>query len=91
MEMVFVARMIRNKSCIIYAFFDYFFQKSFFTRNYCYDKFDYPGSIVYLSCLSYILEMYLSYMLSNCNSLNEIPVAILKFLHLLIRVLVEGE
>ena len=34
MKMVFVARMIRHKLCMIYAFFDFFVQKSFFTKNY---------------------------------------------------------
>ena len=34
MKIVFVASITRNKLCIIYAFFEYFFQKSFFTENY---------------------------------------------------------
>ena len=34
MKMVFVTSIIRNELCIIYAFFHYFFQKSFFTKNY---------------------------------------------------------
>ena len=34
MKMLFVATLIRNKLCIIDAFFDYFFHKSFFTENY---------------------------------------------------------
>ena len=51
-EMVFVARIIRHKICMIYAFFCskiVFDQKLF---SYCWDEFDYPGSIVYLSCLT---------------------------------------
>ena len=32
--MVFVARIIRHKLCMIYAFFDFFVQKSFLTKNY---------------------------------------------------------
>ena len=33
MNIVFVARIIRHKLCIIYAFFDFFVQKSFLTKN----------------------------------------------------------
>ena len=46
--MVFVASIVRNKLCIIYAFFDYFFSKIIFYRKLfpdCYDKFDYLGSL----------------------------------------------
>ena len=51
MKMVFVAIMISNTLCIIYAFFDYFFQKSFFTENY----FQIAGPFYTLPCLvSYI-------------------------------------
>ena len=32
--MVFVARIIRHKLCMIYAFFDVFVQKSFLTKDY---------------------------------------------------------
>ena len=31
---VFVARIIRNRLCIVYGFFYYFFQKSLFAENY---------------------------------------------------------
>ena len=34
MKMVFVARIIRHKLCMIYAFFDIFVPKSFLTKNY---------------------------------------------------------
>ena len=34
MKMVFVARIIRHKLCMIYAFFDFFVQKSSLTKNY---------------------------------------------------------
>ena len=34
MKMVFVASIIRRKLCIIYAWFYYFLQTSFFTKNY---------------------------------------------------------
>ena len=34
LKMVFVARIIRHKLCMIYAFFDYFFQKTFLTKSY---------------------------------------------------------
>ena len=34
MKMVFVARIIRHKLCMIYTFFDFFVQKSFLTKNY---------------------------------------------------------
>ena len=53
LKMVFVARIIRHKLCIIYAFFDFFCSKIIFDQklfSYCLEKFDYPGSIVYLSC-----------------------------------------
>ena len=43
MKMVFVARIVRLKLCMIYAFF---FQK---LVSDCCDKFDYPGCIDYLS------------------------------------------
>ena len=51
---MFVASIIRNRLCIIYEVFYHFFQKSLFTKNYFLisDKFNYPGSIVYLSCCS---------------------------------------
>ena len=87
MKMVFVARIIRHKLYMIYAFFDFLCSKIILTKNYfhtaeinlttrgplytclvlffcskiifdqklfsyCWDKFDYPGSIVYLSCLT---------------------------------------
>ena len=50
MEMVFVTIIIRHKLCMIYAFLNFFVQKSF---SYCWDKFDYLGSIVCLSCYWY--------------------------------------
>ena len=34
LKMVFVARIIRHKLCMIFAFFDFFVQKSFLTKNY---------------------------------------------------------
>ena len=34
MKMVFVARIIRHKLCMIYAFLDFFVQKSFLTKNF---------------------------------------------------------
>ena len=34
MKMVFVARIIRHKLCMIYAYFDFLVQKSFLTKNY---------------------------------------------------------
>ena len=34
MKIVFVACIIRNSLCIIYGFFNHFFQKSLFTENY---------------------------------------------------------
>ena len=52
MKIAFVARTIRHKSCMIYAFVYFFVQKSFLDHrlfSYCWDKFDYPGSIVYFS------------------------------------------
>ena len=55
MKMVFVARMIRHKSCIFYAYFYFFCSKSIFDQklfSYCCNKFDYTGSIIYLSCCS---------------------------------------
>ena len=33
-KMVFVTSIIRHKLCIIYAFFDFFFQRLFLTKNY---------------------------------------------------------
>ena len=56
MKMVFVARMIRHKLCMIYAFFYFLCSKIIFDEkliSYCWDKFDYPWSIVYLSCSSW--------------------------------------
>ena len=34
MKMVFVASIIRHKLCVIYAFFEFFAEKSFPTKNY---------------------------------------------------------
>ena len=34
MKIVFVASIIRNRLCIIYVFFDYFFEKSLFAENH---------------------------------------------------------
>ena len=52
MKMVFVARIIRHELCMIYAFFcsKIIFDQKLFSN--CWDKLDYPGSIVYLSCLA---------------------------------------
>ena len=53
MKMVFVASIIRYKLCMMYAFLWFFCSKIIFDQklfSYCCDKFDYPGSIVYLSC-----------------------------------------
>ena len=46
MKMVFVARMIRHRICMIHAFFDFFCSKIIFDQqlfSYCRDKSDYPG------------------------------------------------
>ena len=52
-KMMFVTSIIRHKLWIIYAFLDFFVQKSFFDQKlfsyYC-NKFDYPGFIVCFSC-----------------------------------------
>ena len=59
-KMVFVASIIRQKLCMIYAFFDFFFAHKLF--SYCWDKFYHPGSIAYLSCFTsgaIIPKMYL--------------------------------
>ena len=53
MKMVFVIRIIRHKLCMIYAFFLFFCSKIIFDQklfSYCWDEFNYPGSIVFLSC-----------------------------------------
>ena len=44
---------------MIYAFFDFFCSKIVFDQkvSYCWDKFDYPGSIVYLSCFGLDLPL----------------------------------
>ena len=46
---------------MIYAFFlSFFVQKSFFTNffsSFCWDKLDYPGSIVYLSCFPWSFSL----------------------------------
>ena len=34
LKMVFVARIIRHELCMIYAFFDFYVQKSLLTKNY---------------------------------------------------------
>ena len=49
LKMVFVARIIRHKLCMIYAFLELFCSKKFWPKlfSYCWDKFDYTGSIVY--------------------------------------------
>ena len=47
--MVFVARIIRHDLCIFwFVLFKNHFDQDLFP--YCWHKFDYPGSIVYLSC-----------------------------------------
>ena len=48
LKMAFVARIIRHKLWLIYAFFDFFLLKNYFLTADI--NFDYPGSIVYLSC-----------------------------------------
>ena len=68
MKMVFMARIIRHKLCMIYAFFDFFCSKLIFDQkvfSYCWDKFDYPGSIVYLSCFNLLFGMKLRYHIST--------------------------
>ena len=45
---------------MIYVYFDFFSSKIIFDKNLfsdCCDKFDYPGSIVYLSCYAWLVEM----------------------------------
>ena len=34
LKMVFVARIVMHKLCMVYAFFDFFVQKLFLTKNY---------------------------------------------------------
>ena len=48
---MFVARIVRHKLCMIYAYFDFFVQKSFLTKNYFLTaEINWtPGAIVYLS------------------------------------------
>ena len=56
MKIVFVARMIRHKWCMIHAFIDFFFSEIIFDQKlfpYCWYKVDYQGFIVYLSCSYY--------------------------------------
>ena len=61
--MVFVASIISHKLYII--FFYYFFRSNIIfdpkSFSFCWDKFDYPGSIVYLSCLGLYSSSWLSY------------------------------
>ena len=54
MKIVFVASIIRNRLCIIYGFFIIFSKITFCWKLFsdCSDKFNYPGSIVYLSCIA---------------------------------------
>ena len=52
-RMVFVASIVRHKLCMSYAFFIFFCSKIIFDQklfSYCWNRFDYPVSIVYLSC-----------------------------------------
>ena len=54
--LVFVARIVRHTLCMIYAYFDFFCSKIIFDQKLfsnCWDKFYYPGSIVYLSCFEF--------------------------------------
>ena len=51
LKMVFVARIIRHELCMIYAFLDFFCSKIIFDQKNFPSFWDYPGSIVYLSCL----------------------------------------
>ena len=56
-KMMFGARIIRHKLCMIYAFSYFFCSKIIFDQKFfslCWDKLDYPGSIVYLSCCTCI-------------------------------------
>ena len=58
-KMVFISRIIRHRLYMIYAFFDFFCSKIIFDKklsSFCEDKFDYLGSIVYLSC--FVLHLY---------------------------------
>ena len=51
MKIVFVASIIRHE--LLCVFFLFFCSKIIFDQklfSYCWDKFDYPGFIVYLSC-----------------------------------------
>ena len=71
LKMVFVARIVRHKLCMVYAFFDCFCSKIIFDQklfSYCWKKFDYQGSIVYLSCYSVYIPTftYLIYVCRNC-------------------------
>ena len=53
MNMVFVASIIAHRLRMIYAFFYFFCSKIIFDQKlfpYCWEKYDFPGSIVYLSC-----------------------------------------
>ena len=55
-KMVCVISIIRHRLWIIYEFFDFFCSNIIFDQKLsscCWDKFDYPGSIVYLSCSNF--------------------------------------
>ena len=58
LKMVFVARIMRHKLCMIHAFFvcSKIIAKGQKLFSYCWDKFDYPGSIVCLSCFAWNLQ-----------------------------------
>ena len=54
MEIVFVANIIRHRLCMIYAFFYYFVQKSFSTKNYFFiAAIDFTTQGPYYTCLVY--------------------------------------
>ena len=70
MKMVFVAGIIRHKLCMIYALFDFFCSKIIFDQklfSYCWDNFDYLGSIVSLSCSICCCEYVYSLFSISCT------------------------
>ena len=61
LKMVLVARITRHKLCMIFAFFLFLCWKIIFDQklfSYRWDRFDYPGSIVYLSCFCWEHSSY---------------------------------
>ena len=59
MKIVFVASIIRNSLCIIYVFLLFFSKITFYWKLFldCCDQFGYPGSIVYLSCFIFFVQI----------------------------------